>query len=232
MRKIIIAVDGYSSCGKSTLAKQLAKELGHVYVDSGAMYRAVTLFSIEHNFIDRDNVKKQELIDSLDDIQISFKPNAEFGFSETFLNGKNVEKEIRQMKVATHVSKISAIKEVRKKLVSLQCKIGRNGGVVMDGRDIGSVVFPDAELKIFMTADKEIRAKRRFDELYAKGESVSMEEVKKNIEERDYLDTHREESPLVQAKDAIVLDNSNLTPQQQLEVALEWAKEKILNSEF
>lgn len=223
MHKINIAIDGYSSCGKSTLAKALAARLGYVFIDTGAMYRAVTLYCIEKNLWDEKNI-----IQHLEKINVSFQYNNESEKSETYLNGKNIEREIRENPaVADNVSKISAIKEVRKKLVFLQKELGKQKGVVMDGRDIGTVVFPDAELKIFMTANNEIRAKRRHDELLSKGIIISMEEVKKNNESRDYMDTHRAEDPLRKAKDAVVIDNSHLTPQQQLDIALKIANEKI-----
>lgn len=223
MHKINIAIDGYSSCGKSTLAKALAARLGYVFIDTGAMYRAVTLYCIEKNLWDEKNI-----IQHLEKINVSFQYNNESEKSETYLNGKNIEREIRENPaVADNVSKISAIKEVRKKLVFLQKELGKQKGVVMDGRDIGTVVFPDAELKIFMTANNEIRARRRHDELLSKGIIISMEEVKKNNESRDYMDTHRAEDPLRKAKDAVVIDNSHLTPQQQLDIALKIANEKI-----
>lgn len=221
--KINIAVDGYSSCGKSTLAKALAARLGYVYIDTGAMYRAVTLYCLENNLSGNE-----EIISRLDKINVSFRHNTETGKSETYLNGKNIERVIRENPaVAENVSRISSIREVRQKLVALQKELGKQKGVVMDGRDIGTVVFPGAELKIFMTADNEIRAKRRFDELLSKGIRISMEEVKKNIESRDYQDTHRKEDPLRKAGDAVVIDNSFLTPGQQFEIALKLAEEKI-----
>lgn len=223
MKKINIAVDGYSSCGKSTLAKALAARLGYVYIDTGAMYRAVTFYCLEKNLSGED-----EIISQLDKINVSFRHNTESGKSETYLNGKNIERAIREnTAVAENVSKISSIREVRKKLVSLQKELGKQKGIVMDGRDIGTVVFPDAELKLFMTADTEIRAKRRYDELLSKGIKISMEEVKKNIESRDYQDTHRREDPLRKAEDAVVIDNSFLDPGQQFEIALKLAEEKI-----
>lgn len=223
MPAINIAIDGFSSCGKSTLAKALAAELGYVYIDTGAMYRAVTLYYIRKKFFE-----PEKIIDVLDEINVSFRHNLKSGKSETLLNGENIEREIRENPdVADLVSKISTIKEVRKKLVSIQKASIKQKGVIMDGRDIGTVVIPDAELKIFLTASKEVRAKRRFDELKAKGMDITFEEVKKNIELRDYEDTHRASDPLKKADDAIVIDNSNLTAEQQLEIALTLAKEKI-----
>ena len=230
MHTINIAIDGYSSCGKSTLAKAIAAKLGYIYIDTGAMYRAVTLYCIENNVWG-----ETAIIQHLDKINVSFRytiPSGKSGSpqagSETYLNGKNIEREIRENReVANHVSSVSAIKEVRKKLVAIQRSLGKQKGVVMDGRDIGTVVFPDAELKIFMTASHGIRAKRRHDELLSKGINISMDEVKKNIESRDYQDTHRAEDPLQKAEDAVVLDNSHLSPKQQFEVVLKLAKEKI-----
>ncbi len=222
-KKINIAIDGYSSCGKSTLAKALAAKLGYVYIDTGAMYRAVTLYCIKNNLNE-----KNEIISNLSKINVLFKYNSRSEKSETYLNGKNIEREIREnTAVADRVSKISSIKEVRKKLVALQKELGKEKGVVMDGRDIGTVVFPNAELKIFMTANYKTRAKRRFDELKAKGVKITLEEIMKNIEERDYEDTHRTEDPLRKAVDAVVLDNSDLNHQQQFEIALTLAEEKI-----
>lgn len=222
MGKITIAIDGYSSCGKSTLAKQLASKLGYTYVDSGAMYRAVTLFAINQGLASKTEVKNAELIDRLDDIDIELNYNPETQKVTTFLNGENVEDEIRSMHVSAVVSFVSVIKEVRAKLRTMQQKMGESGGVVMDGRDIGTAVFPNAELKIFMTASPEVRAQRRFAELQAKGKSVTLKEVLENLASRDEEDTSRKEDPLTQANDAIVLDNSDLSPEQQLEIALRW----------
>lgn len=223
MKKINIAIDGFSSCGKSTLAKALAAKLGYVFIDTGAMYRAVTLYCLEKNLSD-----EEDIIHHLDKIKVSFHYNTDSGKSETYLNGENIEREIREnSSVANNVSKISSIREVRKKLVTLQKELGKQKGVVMDGRDIGTVVFPDAELKIFLTANKEIRAKRRYDELISKGINISIEEVRKNNESRDYLDTHRKEDPLRKADDAVIIDNSLLTPARQLEIVLNLAEEKI-----
>lgn len=224
MGKITIAIDGYSSCGKSTLAKQLASKLGYTYVDSGAMYRAVTLFAINQGLASKTEVKRTELINRLDDIDIELKYNPETQKVTTFLNGENVEDEIRSMRVSEVVSFVSVIKEVRTKLRSMQQKMGESGGVVMDGRDIGTAVFPNAELKIFMTASPEVRAERRFAELQAKGKSVTLKEVLENLASRDEEDTSRKEDPLIQADDAIVLDNSDLSPEQQLEMALGWVE--------
>ncbi len=225
MSKINIAIDGYSSCGKSTLAKEIAKNLDYVFIDTGAMYRAVTFFALEHNLILDGKVNTEQLISMLDEIHISFQFNSERAASDVYLNGINIEKEIREMEVSNNVSPIAAIKEVRKKLVELQQKMGESKGVVMDGRDIGTVVFPKAELKIFMTADTAIRTKRRYDELINKGVQTTMKEVQKNLQERDYIDTHREEDPLRQAEDAKVLDNSEITREEQLQLALSWVKE-------
>jgi len=217
MNKITIAIDGYSSCGKSTLAKALAAKLVYTYVDTGAMYRAFTLYCLRSDII--NNIDK--IRDALQSMDISFLYNHNTDNTEILLNGENVEDEIRQMPVSENVSKISEIKEVRKKMVELQQKMDGDKGVVMEGRDIGTVVFPGAELKLFMTAEVEIRAERRYDELIAKGVEVSYEEVKDNIEKRDYEDTHRSESPLIQTQDAIVLDSTKMNEQEQLDYALE-----------
>lgn len=221
---INIAIDGYSSCGKSTLAKELAKHLDYIFIDTGAMYRAVTLFALQNGLLEAE-LDKSKLISKLPEILITFEYNSERGASDVVLNGINVENEIRQMQVSNYVSHIASIKEVRKKLVELQQKMGINKGVVMDGRDIGTVVFPHAELKIFMTANKDIRAQRRLDELKSKGQKLTFSEVKENLEKRDYIDTHREEDPLRQAADAITLDNSNLSKQDQMGLALAWVEE-------
>ena len=226
MDKITIAIDGYSSCGKSTIAKQLASKLNYTYVDSGAMYRAITLFAIENALASKESVNKEALIRQLDSIEIDLKYDPETGGVTTFLNGRNVEEDIRSMRVSEVVSFVSVIKEVRAKLRSIQQELGKRGGVVMDGRDIGTAVFPNAELKIFMTASPDVRAQRRFDELKAKGKEVSFEEVKANLVSRDKEDTSRKEDPLIQAEDALVLDNSNLTPSEQLELALSWVAER------
>lgn len=216
MKKITIAIDGYSSCGKSTMAKDLARRIGYVYVDTGAMYRAVTLFALRHNLFNSDGtVRTDELSALLPDIHISFKFNAMTGRPDTYLNDELVEREIRGMEVSSHVSPIAAIPFVREALVAQQKAMGKNKGIVMDGRDIGTVVFPDAELKIFVTASPEVRAKRRFDELKAKGQKADFEDILKNVEQRDYIDTHRETSPLRKADDALTLDNSNMTIDEQ-----------------
>jgi cytidylate kinase len=219
--KITIAIDGFSSTGKSTLAKQLAKHLGYIYVDTGAMYRAVTFFAMQNNLISVDSFDKIELVNKLKDIVLEFKFNSELGFAEMYLNGQNVEKEIRTIEVSGFVSKVAEISEVRSKLVEQQQEMGKNKAIVMDGRDIGTVVFPDAELKVFMTASAATRAQRRYDELLQKGDSVTYEEVLKNVEERDYIDTHREDSPLVMADDAVEIDNSHLTREEQFGAVLD-----------
>ena len=215
MIRLVIAVDGYSSCGKSTFAKAIAKELNHLYIDSGAMYRAVTLYGIRNSIVDKQEIQTDKLIEVLDSIEIDFKKN-DGDVYETYLNGENIENEIRGVMVSECVSNVSKIREVRSKLVILQRGFARNKGVVMDGRDIGTVVFPDADMKIFMTAKPEIRAKRRFDELTEKGLHVDFQEIMKNIEERDIIDSTRKESPLRKADDAIVLDNSYMTPDEQM----------------
>ena len=225
-KKLIIAIDGYSSCGKSSLAKGIAKELGYAYVDTGAMYRAVALYFMENNTHPHD---KEEINQALDKIDISFGINPINGASEVYLNGKNVEQEIRMMPVvADNVSRVSAIKEVRKRLVAIQQSLGKGKGIVMDGRDIGTTVFPNADLKIFMTADGEVRAHRRFNELRSKGSEMTIEAVRENIHQRDYQDTHREESPLVMADDAVVLDNTHLTKEEQFEFVLKLVNKKIM----
>jgi cytidylate kinase len=219
-KKITIAIDGFSSTGKSTLAKQLANHLGYVYVDTGAMYRAITLFAMQSGFINTENFDKESLTNSLTSIRLQFKYSQELNFGEMYLNNINVEKEIRTIEVSGFVSKVAEITEVRAKLVEQQKEIGQEKGIVMDGRDIGTVVFPDAELKIFMTASATTRAKRRYDELIQKGDIVTFDEVFQNVEERDYIDTHRENSPLVLAEDAIEIDNSHLTREEQFEIVL------------
>ena len=224
-KKITIAIDGFSSTGKSTLAKQLANHLGYVYVDTGAMYRAVTLFAMQNGYINADTFDKQSLINSLPFIKLNFEFNANVGFAEMYLNGVNVENEIRTIEVSNFVSKVAEVSEVRSKLVEQQQEMGKGKGIVMDGRDIGTVVFPDAELKIFMTASAETRAQRRFDELQAKGDTVSYEDVLKNVQERDYIDTHRDDSPLVIADDAIEIDNSYLSREEQFDLVLELVDE-------
>lgn len=221
MKKITIAIDGFSSTGKSTLAKQLAKHLGYVYVDTGAMYRAVTFFAMQNGYITTDFFDKQTLINSLPSIRLHFEFNPELGFAEMYLNDVNIEKEIRTLEVSNFVSLVAEVSEVRAKLVEQQQQMGKEKGIVMDGRDIGTVVFPKAELKVFMTASSETRAQRRFEELQEKGQSVSFEEVLKNVEGRDYIDTHRDDSPLVKADDAIEIDNSYLTREEQFDAVLE-----------
>ena len=216
MKKITIAIDGYSSCGKSTMAKDLAKEIGYVYVDTGAMYRSVTLFALRNNLFDAEgNIKTDKLEKMMPEIHIAFKFNETTGRPDCFLNGELVEKEIRSLEVSNHVSPIAAIPFVREALVAQQKKMGENKGIVMDGPDIGTTVFPNAELKIFVTASSQVRAQRRYDELQQKGMPADFKDILKNVEERDYIDTHRETSPLRQAEDAIVLDNSQLTIPQQ-----------------
>lgn len=224
MKKIVIAIDGWSSCGKSTMARQLARLLNYVFIDSGAMYRAITLFFIR-NHIATDNL--EEVKQALQDIQLEFKFNPVTLNNEMWMNGENVDALIRDIKVAERVSDVAALSEVRDFAVAQQRLIGAQKGIVMDGRDIGSVVFPEAELKIFMTADPEIRVMRRLKELQAKDPSITIEEVRNNLANRDHIDSTRAISPLRQPEDAIVLDNSKLTPDQQLDLALSWAKERI-----
>ncbi len=227
MKKITIAIDGYSSTGKSTIAKELAKKLGYAYVDTGAMYRAVTLYAIEKNYFDDEDFFRNLLIADLDKIDVSFKYNDELGFAEVYLNGRNVESEIRSMDVSNKVSIVAQVPEVRQAMVAQQQKMGKDKGVILDGRDIGTVVFPDADLKLFMTASADIRAKRRYDEIISKGGDVTYEEVLKNVEERDYLDTTRATSPLLKAEDAIEYDNGNKTREQQFKEILEIVESKI-----
>src|SRR5699024_10488848 len=227
VKKIIIAIDGFSSTGKSTIAKELAKALQYIYVDTGAMYRAVALFALRKEFIKEDFLAEEKLLAHLEEIKLDFKYNQALGFAEIYLNGENVEGEIRGMRVSQYVSKIAEIPEVRKKLVQQQQQMGKNKGVVMDGRDIGTVVFPQAELKLFMTASASIRAQRRYEELNAKGEKVTFEEVLENVEKRDEIDVNRKDSPLKKAEDAIEIDNSNLSRKAQFEQVLKLAQEKI-----
>ena len=215
MKKITIAIDGFSSCGKSTMAKSLAKEIGYIYIDSGAMYRAVTLYCIENGLIEDGEIRTEILKEDLKRINISFKINAETGQPDTYLNAENVENKIRTMLVSSMVSQVSALDFVRSAMVEQQQKMGKEKGIVMDGRDIGTTVFPDAELKIFVTASAEVRAQRRFDELKSKGQEASYDEILHNVKQRDYLDQYREVSPLRQASDAILLDNSTLTIEEQ-----------------
>lgn len=219
-RKINIAIDGYSSCGKSTLAKALAKELNYIYIDTGAMYRAMTLYALKQGYIKNDIFKVNALVQALDNVYISFKYNIDSQRSETYLNGVNVEKEIRSMQVSNNVSKVADVKEVRAKLVKLQKRMAETKGVVMDGRDIGTVVLPDSELKLFMTASPEIRANRRYEELKASGSDVTLKEVLDNISMRDHIDSHRSADPLRRADDAIIMDNSNLTEEEQFLFAM------------
>ncbi|WP_299520833.1 (d)CMP kinase [Winogradskyella sp.] len=222
--KIVIAIDGFSSTGKSTIAKLLAKQLNYIYVDTGAMYRAVTYFALDHSLIGEDFFHSQQLIEKLDNVNITFKFNEELGFAEVYLNGQNIEKAIRTLEVSRYVSLVSTISEVRQKLVEQQQIMGKNKGIVMDGRDIGTVVFPDAELKVFMTASAETRAKRRYKELLERGHSLSYNEVLENVTTRDRIDSTREDSPLLKAKDAIEIDNSDLTIESQVETLLKLAK--------
>jgi cytidylate kinase len=227
MKKITIAIDGFSSTGKSTLAKQLAKELGYVYVDTGAMYRAVAYFAMQHNLVSETHLDKAGLVAQLSTINLRFQFNPALGFAEMYLNNENIETQIRTIEVSRMVSKVAEISEVRAKLVEQQQEMGKDKGIVMDGRDICTVVFPDAELKLFMTASSKTRAQRRFDELVEKGQRVTFEEVLQNVEERDYIDTHREDSPLVKADDAIEIDNSSLSKKEQFELVLKLVKEKL-----
>jgi CMP/dCMP kinase len=224
MQKIVIAIDGFSGCGKSSTAKALAKILGYTYIDSGAMYRAATLHFLNHK-VNLGNIK--DVLKHLNEIKISFEYNPETGRQETFLNGKNVEDEIRSMRVSDHVSEVSKIKEVREELVSQQQELGKNKGVVMDGRDIGTVVFPEAELKVFMTADLTIRAKRRLKELHEKGQEVTLDEIVRNLAERDEVDSTRKESPLLMANDAVELDTSQLDFDDQVNKIVEFAENRI-----
>ncbi len=227
MNKITIAIDGYSSCGKSTIAKDLAHKLDYIYIDTGAMYRAVTLYCLQNHIITKDGVEVYKIEEFLDDMTIGFQCDPNTKKCEVYLNDENVEQDIRGLIVANNVSFVASFKEVREKLVSIQRELGKNKGVVMDGRDIGTVVFPNAELKLFVTADTDIRSKRRYNELRGKGEKVSLEEVKENLEKRDHIDTHRKESPLVQAEDAVIIDTSHLTRESQLDMVYELVMEKV-----
>ena len=227
MRKITIAIDGYSSTGKSTVAKRLAKALGYVYVDTGAMYRAVTLFALRNGYVGGAEDNFDALVASLSDIDLRFRPNAETGQSDIYLNGENVEREIRTLEVSKYVSQVATLEAVRHKLVEMQQKMGAEKGLVMDGRDIGTVVFPDAELKIFMTASPETRAQRRFDELRQRGEQVTFDEVLKNVRQRDHIDSTRKVSPLQKAEDAIEFDNLNLGLEEQFEAIHNYALDVI-----
>ena len=227
MKKITIAIDGFSSCGKSTMAKDLAKEIGYIYVDTGAMYRSVTLYALRHNLFNADGtIREEELKEQMKDINISFQLNKTTGRPDTYLNGENVENDIRTMEVSSHVSPIATLAFVREALVAQQQRMGVEKGIVMDGRDIGTVVFPKAELKIFVTASAEVRAQRRYDELKAKGMDADYADILKNVEERDYIDSHRATSPLRKADDAIELDNSNLTIAEQKK----WLYEQYLKA--
>ena len=227
MKKITITIDGFSSCGKSTMAKMLAKEVGYIYVDTGAMYRAVTLFAMRNGMIaPNGDVNRDALKAKMDALHVEFKLNPQTGKAETYLNGENVEHEIRGMEVSAHVSAIAAIDFVRTALVAQQQRMGHDKGIVMDGRDIGTVVFPDAELKVFVTASAEVRAQRRFDELVGKGMKANYDEILHNVQERDYIDSHREVSPLRKAEDAIELDNGQLTIAEQLQWLIDKFKEK------
>lgn len=229
---ITIAIDGHSSCGKSTMAKNLAKELGYVYIDTGAMYRCITYYAMQNGMIDSlGNIDTQKLQDAIADVHISFKFNPSTGRPDAYVNGVCVEDKIRTLEVSKHVSPVAALGFVRNAMVAQQREMGKNKGVILDGRDIGTVVFPDAELKIFVTASAEIRAKRRYDELTAKGESCSYDDILKNVLERDYIDSHREISPLTKAEDAIVLDNSQMTIEEQQEWLLKLTKEVVSASE-
>ena len=227
MKKITIAIDGHSSCGKSTMAKDLAREVGYVYVDTGAMYRSVTLYALRHDLFNADgSVKTAQLEAEMPHIQISFKFNPETGRPDTYLNGERVEDEIRSLEVSSHVSPIAAIPFVRRQLVLQQQAMGKAGGIVMDGRDIGTVVFPQAEMKIFMTASPEVRAQRRYKELQEKGIPASYDEILKNIHDRDYIDSHRSVSPLKQADDAYLMDNSDMTFDEEMDVLLKIFNDK------
>ena len=225
--KIIIAIDGHSSSGKSTVAKELARLLGYIYVDSGAMYRAVTLYCMNNGLIRNGEVLEDELRSQMDNIAITFVMNPSRGIADTYLNGKNVEQEIREIEVSNLVSPVSKIGFVREAMVKLQREFGKNKGIVMDGRDIGTVVYPHAEVKIFMTASPEVRAQRRFDELIAKGSSVSYDDILKNVKNRDHIDSGREHSPLKQADDAILLDNSTLNREEQLNWIMQMIRERF-----
>ena len=227
MKKITIAIDGFSSTGKSTLAKQLAAALGYVYVDTGAMYRAVAYFAMQHNLVSESHIDKSGLINELPNINLRFQFNPILGFAEMYLNNENIETQIRTIEVSRRVSKVAEVSEVRAKLVEQQQAIGQDKGIVMDGRDIGTVVFPEAELKLFMNASSKTRAQRRFDELKEKGQHVTFEEVLHNVEERDYIDTHRDDSPLVKAADAIEIDNSAMSKTEQFELVLKLVQDKI-----
>jgi len=227
-KKIIIAIDGFSSTGKSTIAKELANYLKYIYVDTGAMYRAVAYFTMKNGMIDKYCFDKKNLIDNLDKIKIDFRYDSGLDSSQTYLNGENVEKQIRSIEVSDYVSRVAELSEVRKKLVKQQQEIGKNKGIVMDGRDVGTVVFPKAELKLFIVSDATIRAKRRYDELVAEGKNVTFEKILENIVQRDYLDTHRKDSPLTKATDAIEINNSYLSKKEQFDRIVELVHLKIV----
>lgn len=228
MKKITIAIDGFSSCGKSTLAKALASKIGYSYIDTGAMYRATTLYLLKNNIITHSKIDDSHVEKHLKDINVTFVYNPILKFSETYLNGENVEREIRDMYVSNYVSQVSLLKSVRHKMVNLQKKMGKDKGVVMEGRDIGTNVFPSAELKLFMTADVDVRIQRRFDELHSKGQMATHAEIKQNLVMRDYEDSNRKENPLMQAPDAIVLDNSELSREDQLNFVLKLINDLLL----
>jgi cytidylate kinase len=225
-KKITIAVDGYSSCGKSTLAKALAKKLQYIFIDTGAMYRGITWYALQNGYVKDSKLNASDLIKDLENINVQFGDLNEEGIRKLLVNGRDVSKEIRTMEISDWVSPVATLKEVRQKLVAQQREMGKQGGVIMDGRDIGSVVFPYAELKLFLTAEKEIRAERRLLELQHKGEKSTLEDVLKNLEKRDFIDSTREESPLIQVEDAIVIDNSFLTPEEQLQKVLDLVQER------
>ena len=229
-KQITIAIDGYSSCGKSTLAKELAKELEYVFVDSGAMYRGVTLYALRSNLISKTNFNRKGVIEQLNDIEIQFELNEQTNTPELLLNGENVELEIRTPEISSFVSRIAELKEVREKLVLEQQRMGLNGGVIMDGRDIGSVVFPKAELKIFVTADIDTRVERRYKELIEKGFDTTREEVKYNLIQRDHIDSTREESPLTKTDDSVEIDNTDLSRDEQLKLAIELVNQTLSNT--
>ncbi|MBI1835825.1 MAG: (d)CMP kinase [Flavobacteriia bacterium] len=226
-KKITIAIDGFSSCGKSTLAKALAKQLDYIFIDTGAMYRGIALFCIQNSLVENNEILKEKLLNCLNQIELHFELSKETSYPELYLNKLNVDSQIRSLEVSSLVSKVASIMEVRKKMVKAQRKMGEKGGIVMDGRDIGSVVFPNAELKLFITAAPEIRTQRRYLELKKVNPTVSIEEIDRNLKERDFLDSTRKESPLIQCDDAIVIDNSNLNPKEQLDFVLKLVNEKI-----
>jgi cytidylate kinase len=229
-KKITIAIDGHSSTGKSTAAKQLAVKLRYVYVDTGAMYRAVSYYALSHKLIESGILDSKKLVDSLSDVKISFEYNKETDSADVYLNNENIEKQIRTLEISSIVSKVAEISEVRVQLVEQQKAMGEKKGIVMDGRDIGSVVFPDAELKVFMTALPNVRAQRRYAELLERGDDVSLDEVLKNVVERDHMDSSREDSPLVQLPEAKLLDTSEMTREEQFELLVSWAEEAIENN--